>query len=113
MASQIAQIVETRQLAGSAALLYSSPSLISTQITALTAANTDSAPHAITLYIVPAGGSAAKATITTPARVIPAGGTYNGQNEYGQVLGPGDALWGFADTASQVNILASGIQVTM
>ena len=112
MASQIKQIIETQQLGGSAALLYQSPAFTTTQITALTATNTDSVTHAITLYIVPSGGTATASTLSTAARPILAGGNYSGQNEYGQVLNPGDSIWGLADTAAKVNVMASGLQAT-
>ena len=103
------QIVETQQLGSSPALLYDSPAGTWTQILALTATNTDTTSHTLTLYIVPAGSIATNATMTTPGRGILAGGNYHGQNETGQILNPGDALWGQADTGGVVNILASGL----
>jgi hypothetical protein len=109
MASPVQQIIETQQLGSSAGLLYTSPSNVWTQIIALTAVNTDTATRTITLYIVPSGGSAGAPTESTPPRALLAGGGYNGQNEYGMVLNPGDAIWGVADTAAKVNVFASGL----
>lgn len=109
MPSPAQQIVETQSLGSSAELLYVSPSQTWTQILALTAVNVDSVNHVITLYIVPAGAAANTSTISTPPRAILVGASYSGQNEIGQILNPGDALWGQADVASTVNILASGL----
>ena len=58
---------------------------------------------------MPSGGSAGTGNTSTPDKAILAGGSYNGQNEYGQVLNPGDALWGLADAGSVLNVFASGL----
>lgn len=109
MASPLQQIVPSTQLAGSAGLLYTSPPGFDTQIVALNAVNVDTSTHTITLYIVPFGEQPGAATTTTSANGLLAGQNYNGQNEYGMVLGPGDALWGQADTPSVITIAVSGL----
>lgn len=109
MTSPVQQIIPTQRLTNSAAAYYTSPAGVWTQITALGCVNTDTSVRAITIYLVPTGGSAASATITTSARSVLIGDNYNGQNEYGMVLNPGDALWAFASTTNVVNIFASGL----
>jgi hypothetical protein len=110
MASPVLQIIPSQQLTGSAAALYTSPLWTWTQINRLTCCNTDAATHAVTLYLVPSGGSDTAATTSTSAQAISPGQTWNSPNEYGQVLNPGDAIWGFADTTATVTIFASGTQ---
>ena len=112
MASPFQQIVKSVTLTGSAAALYTSPLGTWTQINKLTCCNTDTASHTVTLYIVPSGGSSGATNVTTSAQAVSPGQTWNSPNEYGQVLNPGDAIWGFADTAAHVTILASGTQFT-
>src|ERR1700689_2692924 len=107
MSSPTLEIVNSVVLTGSAAVLYTSPIGTWTQIMALTAANIDTATHVATFYIVPSGGSAGTTNISTDAQAILPGANYNGRNEYGQVLNPGDALWGKADAGSVVNVFAS------
>jgi hypothetical protein len=112
MASPVLQIVTSQQLASTAASLYTSPIGTWTQISKLTCCNTDTGTHTATLHIVPSGGSTGASTTTTLGQAISPGQTWNSPNEYGLVLNPGDALWGYADTASKVTIAVSGTQFT-
>ena len=109
MTSPVQQIIATQQLTGSAVNFYASPAGVWTQIIALGAVNVDTAVHSVTIYIVPTGGSAGAGTTTTKAFTLLPNQNYNGQNEYGMVLNPGDSIWALADTTSVVNILASGL----
>ena len=111
MASPAQQIVQSQQLGAAAGLLYTSPSLVWTQITALTVSNPTPSPHVVSLWIVPNGSSAGSNTVSTPPRAILAGGTYNGSNESGMILGPGDALWGAADAINSLTIMAAGLLI--
>lgn len=112
MPSSPVQPIVNQQLANAAAALYTAPAGTWVQILSLKATNIDSGSHNITLAIVPNGSSYGTAFITTKALVLLAGNSYPGYNEYGLVLAPGDALYGFADTASDVNIFASGLLST-
>lgn len=93
-------------------MLYTSPTGVWTQIVALGVINTDTAVQSVTIYIVPNGGSAGAATLSTSAFALLPGQNYNGQNEYGMVLNPNDAIWALASSPSVVNIQASGLQNT-
>lgn len=107
--SPIIQIINSVQLSSSAAALYTSTGLW-TQILALRCVNTDTVARTISLYIVAAGGPASAANASTLSLALLAnGGGYNGANEYGLVLNPGDSIWGVADVAAKVNIMASGL----
>lgn len=108
MASAIQGIVNTQLPASVGVLLYQSPSQTWTQIQKLLCVNTDAASHTVTLYIVKSGNSVGAASLTTPAQAILPQKTFNSPNEYGLILNPGDALWGFADLGAVVNIQVSG-----
>lgn len=108
MASAIQRIVSTQLAASTPTLLYTSSLTTWTQIQKLSCINTDAGTHTVSLYIVPSGSSVGAAFLTTMAQAILPGKTFNSPNEYGHVLNPGDALYGFADTGSLVNIVVSG-----
>ncbi len=108
MASPVREIV-AGQLANAASLLYQSPPGFATQITKLTCANTDGSVHYITFHVVPSGSTPQISNQSTIAWPIDGSDTWNSPNEYGLVLNPGDALWGFADAATFVNVFASGV----
>jgi hypothetical protein len=112
MASSPAVALFNLQLSSSNAALYTAPTGTWVQILRLLAANQDTAPHQVTFYLVPSGNSAVSAYITTPALTILPGNTYLGYNENGLILGPGDRIYGFADTSAVVNCFASGLLST-
>jgi hypothetical protein len=109
MTSPVQQIIEMQQLTGAAAMYYTSPVGVWTQIISLGALNVDTAVHSVTIYIVPNGSVAGASTLSTQAFTLLPGQNYNGQNEYGMVLNPSDAIWALADAGSVVNIQASGL----
>lgn len=112
MPSPITPIVNTQLPATTGVLLYTSPTGTWTQILKVLCVNTDSSVHAVTLYLVPSGGSIGTPFITTDAQAVLPAQSFNSPNEYGLVLGPGDKLFGFADTASVVNLFVSGLLAT-
>jgi hypothetical protein len=112
MASPLQQIVSSVLLDGSPTELYVSPSGVWTQIVALTATNATFSPHTVTLNIVPLGSAAGSGNASTQTLGLLPSGSYNGQNEYGQILNPGDSLWGAADAAGVVTVFASGLLAT-
>jgi hypothetical protein len=108
MASPIRQIANG-QLGNSAALLYVSATGTWTQIAKVTCTNTDTGTHVVTFHVVPSGGSALASNKSTITQGILPTQTWNSPNEYGLVLNPGDALYGFADTAAVVNYFVAGL----
>lgn len=100
------------QLGNAAAALYTSPAGTWTQLTKLLLVNTDTVTRSVTFNLVPSGGSAITANITTKAQAVRSGQSWNSPNEYGLILAPGDALYGFADSATEVNAFLEGVSVT-
>lgn len=111
MASPI-QALFNGQLSTAALLLYSSGTGVWTQISKLLCVNTDTVGRTVTFYVVPSGGSAGTANITTNAQGILNGDSFNSPNEVGLVLNPGDGIYGLASAGNVVNCLIAGVQTT-
>jgi len=112
MTSPVQEIITSIQLANAAAALFTSPAGTWTQIIKLTFTNTDTVTRVVTVHIVPAGAGAGAANKSTILKAILPNDTWNSPNEYGIVLNPGDAIYGFADAASVVNCFGAGILAT-
>ncbi len=77
-----------------------------------TATNTTGAAAALTVRLVPSGGSAGATNTVLSAKSIAAGETYTCPEVVGHVLEPGDFISTLAGTAAAITIRASGRQVT-
>jgi hypothetical protein len=105
-------LIESQQLPNAAATLYTSPAKVSTIIKKITLTNTDAAAgHSVTIYLVPAGGAAGAAYLLIDARAVGPLQTLDITEAVNQILAPGDLISAFADTAGEVNIRASGVQI--
>lgn len=109
MAVQPTQIVESQQLPGSAAALYTAPASTRAQITKLVVVNPTGGSATYTLYMVPASGAIGASTTLTSAQAVAAGQSVVDPNVPGLVLMPGDALWGVASGATTLTIAASAV----
>lgn len=103
MALTFSKLFQPQQLGNAVATIYTMPAL-STAILKngrVRLTNTDSSPHAVTLYAVPSGGSPSATNMFVSAMSIAA-------NSYVDVdvptLASSDLLEGFADTAAKVSI---------
>ncbi len=112
MTIQLASLIPAQQLGTAAALLYVSPSGVTTRIDSLAVINTTGAAAQVTLYLVPPSGTAGPSTMTTSAQTVLPGQTWNSPNEVGKVLAAGGAIYGFASAATALTIVAGGIQAT-
>lgn len=118
MALNLTQLCQV-QVASAVGSIYASPAPsaggvigTTTRIDKMTLCNTDSQPHTVQLYIVPAGGTASAANQTTFSRILAAGETWNSPNEVGQVMAAGGSIWASCDAPSVVTLTASGIQLS-
>lgn len=112
MTVQPIQLFAPAQLTGSASVFYTSAGGFYTRIDKLTLTNQDSAPHNVTIYLVPASGSPGPTNLITKAYPIVAGGTWNVPDVVGQILGAGGTLQMFADTTSEVTAFGSGTLIS-
>ena len=79
------------------------------RIDALSVTNVDTVSRTISINLVPNGGSASAANLTTKAQSILPGQTWESPNEIGQVLTPGDFVSVIASAASALVLRISGV----
>ena len=108
MASSVKEIVTAQYVPAVQTSLYTSPAGTWTRIDKLTVVNVSAGAQTVSINLVPSGGSASAANLSTQTRAIQPGETWNSPNEYGQVLNPGDALSVIASAGSDLVILAAG-----
>jgi hypothetical protein len=90
---------------------YSSGNL-TTIIDKFTATNYSASAAAISVNIVTIGGSAGNDNVITKTKTLQPNEVYTFPELVGQVIGPGGFISTVADTASAINIRASGREVT-
>jgi hypothetical protein len=118
MTAALKPLVPTTQLTAAATVLYTcpdSPVNRMTVVTALAVSNTDSSPRTVTIYNVPAGGTATVANQFFPGTLIPANTLWLAGvgEETGVVIVPaGGTIQGKADTTLKVNVTISGKEYT-
>lgn len=106
-------LIEGAQLPNAVATQYTSPAKVSTIIKKLTATNSDAAAgHAVTIYLVASGGAAGVTNILIDARVVGPLQVLDITEAVNHILAGGDFIAAFADTAAEVVIRASGVQIS-
>jgi hypothetical protein len=106
-------------LAASESIIYLAPvdapngdALTGAQITTAAFTNTDTGAHKITVNIGRSSGSIGAANLAVDAQPLAPGQTWIAAQLAGQILGPGDSIQAFADTAGLVNAIISGFLVS-
>lgn len=84
---------------------YTAPTLTVSTINNLSLTNTSGSPVSVTLYRVPAAGSAAASNQFTAPYVIPAGQTYVPPQAIGLQLDAGMTLQALAGSAAAVTLM--------
>jgi hypothetical protein len=103
------RLIDGSQLTGSAATYYTSPALTKTRIQKLVFCNTTAGAVAVTLYLIPSGGSAGATNTVWSAKTLAAGETRECYEAEGHVLEAG----GFIQALGlNVTIQASGDLIT-
>jgi hypothetical protein len=104
-------IIESQELLAAWTTYYTSAS-VRTRIDKLTFCNFDNAAHTVSVSLVPSGGAQGNANLSTAAKVLQPGETWNSPNEVSQVLNAGDLISINVDTASKVVVRGSGTQLS-
>lgn len=105
------KLIPGSQLTASAATYYTAPSNTKTLIKKVTLTNNDSVARTATIYLVPSGGTAGVTNILTKAVSIAPSYTYEAFEAEGQILEAGGTFQALADSAAQVTIQASGVEI--
>lgn len=78
-------------------------------LTEIVVSNIDGSWHAVTIYVVPNGGSAGNSTTLIPGK------GYDGnefmRHTFATVMEQGATIRGFADTANKVNVTISAVEM--
>lgn len=91
---------------------YTAGGGIHTIIDKFTAYNSDASARTISIYLVPAGGSAGSDNLLISVQSINAGAWWDSTELKLQVLNPGDFIVIVASVASKVSIRLSGREIT-
>lgn len=86
------RIIEGSQLTGSAATYYTAPAATRARIRKLTFCNTTVGAVAVTVYLIPSGGSAGAANTLWSAKSLAPGETKECYEAQGHVLETGDFI---------------------
>lgn len=105
------KLVSGSQLTATVATYYTAPTNTKTLIKKLTFTNNDATARTVTVYLVTSGGTAGVTNILTKAASIAAGATYEAFEAEGHILAAGETLQALADSAAQVTIQASGVEI--
>lgn len=111
MATTPVVLIATAQLANAAATLYTA-TRVKARIDKVTCTNEDTVAHTITFHIIASAGTATAANRIIHAKSLAAGECYTCPELIGHWLTDGQFIQGFADTAAQVTVRASGIEST-
>ena len=97
------------QLGVTATTLYTAPALTSTIITSIRIVNTSTTNRTVTVYLVPAAGSATDLNTIIPTVVINANGIMTDQSAF--VIPAGAMIQAKSDAISSISMYVSGVEI--
>jgi ATP-dependent protease ClpP protease subunit len=96
-------------LTGAIAILYTVPASTITILKEIVLTNQDAAQRAVTLHIVPNGGSVSSANMILPTLKVDANNTLI--LALSTILGtPGDTIQAFGDVTNKISVRISGVE---
>lgn len=98
------------QLANAVATIYTAPANSRIVLTRVVFTNVSAATRTVTVHVVRSGGSAASGNILINAKPVSVDESWVCNELAGMVLGAGDFVAAFADSATSVNYFGSGWQ---
>lgn len=104
-------LIASKKAEGVQTMQYTAPASTRTILDKMTATNTTAGAVAITVHLVPSGGTAGAANVITSASSIAAGAVYTFPELVGHVLSEGDFISTLAGAAASITIRASGREV--
>jgi hypothetical protein len=105
------QLVPTAQLSTSAAAYYTAPTLTVADISSATATNVTNGTAAITVYLVPSGGSPTAANTIVQSRNVPPNASVQLWELIGQKVLPGSSIQAQATSATSINLSVGGYEI--
>lgn len=104
------RLVDGAQLTATAATYYTTPANSLATISAMSVTNTTATPQTVTVYLVPAAGTAGVGNVVCSARVVAPGETFNVSGAIGQTLPAAGTIQALSDAATALTLVASGYQ---
>ena len=105
------QLIAPQQITDSAATYYTA-TRVTGRVDSMTATNTDTAAHTLTVHIVPSAGSASAGNRIISAKSIMPGETYSCFEMVGQVIPSGSFIQALSDAGSVITLTASGLEIS-
>lgn len=102
------RLVDGQQLTASAATYYTAPANSLATISAASVTNTTATPQTVTVYLVPAAGTAGVGNVVCSGRIVASGETFNVSGCIGQTLAAGGMIQALSDAATALTLVASG-----
>lgn len=104
------RLIEGVILTTSASSVYTSPGNTKTLIKNISIANYGAVAAKATVYLVPIAGTAGNAN-TLVSQIIAPGKTFTVPPSVNHIMEAGDTIQAMSDTATTLNIMASGLQI--
>lgn len=112
MAAVAKRLFTPAQLTNAVATYYSAPDNTKTILKKLTFTNSTAGSLTITVYLVPAGGTADATNILLDAFSIAAHTCYEATVAEGHVMNAEDTLQALASANTSIDIMGSGVELT-
>lgn len=109
----VKNLVQGSALTTSAAIYYTAPSGVSTQLTQLSFTNTDSVARTISVYLVDDANTPTAPDTIIKSKTLQPNQTYTPFEALAAVIASGGTLQAVADANSVVIIKASGVEFTV
>lgn len=106
------RLVEGTVLTAAAVTQYTAPGLTTTVIKKVTVTNTTATAQTVTLYLIPAAGTAGAANTNTTVATVAANSGLELFLAENHVLMTGDFIQALASAVSSLTLMISGIEVT-
>jgi len=106
------RIISGAQLTTSAAAYYTVPSLTKCIVKRLAFCNTTAGAVAVTVHLVPSGGSATDANTVTKTKSVGAYETWVCPEAEGQVIEQLGAIYALAGAGGSITVIGSGVEIT-
>lgn len=105
------QLIAPQHITNAAATYYTA-TRVTARVDSMTATNTDTVAHTLTVHVVPSAGSAATGNKIISAKSIMPGETYICFEMLGKAIPSGSFIQALADANTTIVLTASGIEIS-
>lgn len=109
---RVPKVITAAQLTTSAATYYTTPTNVTTTISALSLCNTTAGAVTATVHLVPSGGSASATNMILSARTLAAGESFSVPYAIGQSMAQGGTIQALASANTSISLSGSVYETT-